>query len=393
MDRRKKHPAGIEIRTHRSGRQTIRIDFTFRGVRCRETLALEPSARNLKYAANLRAEIQRQIEIGAFRYADYFPDSPRARKFGHAVSRQTVGDALRDWLDDAEKTKTFSTWKSYRTSARTHLFPAFDKTRLVDLTPADIRELIRSMPTRSKTIRNVLLPLRGVLKRAVSDEVIEKNPMDAVDVDDLVSPDQKRTKYKVDPFTAEELAAVIAAAGELFGDNARNLVQFHAFTGLRTGELFGLTWSQVDGGTITIDRSIVHGRPASTKTEAGQREVPLPPLAAEALRRQRAVTQLRNGRVFLALNADKWPADYWKHYSAPFASVCERAGVRYRNPYQLRHTFASQMLSGGENPLMIAKIMGHADAQTLFRVYAKWIDQDAGFVSAWGQRQTLNDNA
>lgn len=383
----------MEVRRYKSGREAIRIDFVFRGVRCRETLALEPTRQNLRYAANLRAEIQRKIEIGAFVYTDYFPESTRARVFGHQVSTTTVAQALTDWLEDAKRTKAHSTWKSYRTSVRGWLLPHIGMIRLVDLKPAHIRDMIRACPAKGKTIRNILLPLRAVLKRAATDEIIGANPIDKIDVDDLISRDQKRSEYEVDPFSAGELAAVIGATGRLFGDNGRNLVEFHAFTGLRTGELFGLTWGQVGQGVIRIDRSLVHGKDAWVKTAAGDREVILTDSAAKALKRQKAVTALEGGRVFKALGRNRWPYDYWKHYSEPFKRACQLAGVRYRNPYQLRHTFASQMLSGGENPLMVAKMMGHKDTQMLFRVYAKWIDQGVRFVSSWAGSAPLKSRA
>lgn len=385
--------SGVEVRRYKSGRQAIRIDFVFRGVRCRETLTLEPTRQNLKYAANLRAEIQRKIEIGAFVYTDYFPNSTRARVFGHQVSTVTVADALKDWLEDAKRTKAHSTWKSYRKASRAWLVPHLGAIRLVDLKSAQIRAMVRSCPAKGKSIRNILLPLRGVLKRALADDLISANPMDSVDVDELISPEQKRSNYEIDPFSTDELAGIIEATGKLFGDNGRNMVQFHAFTGLRTGELFGLTWEQVGQGVVRIDRSIVNGRDAWVKTAAGDREITLTPMAAEALRRQKAVTALEGERVFKALGQARWPVDYWKHYSEPFKRACQLAGVPYRNPYQLRHTFASQMLSGGENPLLIAKLMGHKDTQMLFRVYAKWVDQGSRFVSNWASSAPLKSRA
>lgn len=374
---------GVSISSYASGRKAIRLSFTFRGVRCRETLPLEPTPKNLRYADGLIAEINARISRGDFRYTDYFPESKNARKFGHQVSRQTVGEALAEWLDDAERTKAFSTWKAYRTACRTWLVPHLGKIRLVDLKPAHVRDLIRGMPGCLKTISNRLLPLRGVLRRALQDDVISSNPLDAVNVAELVAPAQRSTDYEVDPFSAEELRAVLEAVERLFGGNGRNLVQFHAFTGLRTGELFGLEWSQV-GREIRVDRSLVEGKAAGTKTAAGKRLVPILPGAAQALQSQRPITSLEGGRVFRALTGGALE-NYWRHYSAPFKRACQLAGVRYRPPYQLRHTFASQMLSGGENPLRVADILGHKNVDMVLKVYGRWIDQGREFVSQWGR--------
>lgn len=59
----------------------------------------------------------------------------------------------------------------------------------------------------------------------------------------------------------------------------------------------------------------------------------------------------------------------------------KKAGVRYRRPYQTRHTYASMMLSAGEHPMWVAKQMGHTDWTMIARVYGRWMpqaDQNAG---------------
>ena len=67
-----------------------------------------------------------------------------------------------------------------------------------------------------------------------------------------------------------------------------------------------------------------------------------------------------------------------------------KAGVRYRKPYQTRHTYASMMLMAGENPMWVAKQMGHTDWSLTAKRYARWIQSDmpdAGnkAVERWSQ--------
>lgn len=54
----------------------------------------------------------------------------------------------------------------------------------------------------------------------------------------------------------------------------------------------------------------------------------------------------------------------------------KKAGVRYRNPYQTRHTYASMMLSAGENLAWVSNQMGHSDVLITARTYARWISND-----------------
>ena len=59
----------------------------------------------------------------------------------------------------------------------------------------------------------------------------------------------------------------------------------------------------------------------------------------------------------------------------------KKSAVRYRRPYQTRHTYASMMLSAGEHPMWVAKQMGYIDWTMIARVYGRWMpsaDSDAG---------------
>mgnify|MGYP000017621823 CR=1 FL=1 len=62
----------------------------------------------------------------------------------------------------------------------------------------------------------------------------------------------------------------------------------------------------------------------------------------------------------------------------PFARLSgylqlKRTDIKYRNPYQTRHTFASMLLSRGENPMFVAQQMGHKDWSMIIKVYGRWI--------------------
>ena len=66
-----------------------------------------------------------------------------------------------------------------------------------------------------------------------------------------------------------------------------------------------------------------------------------------------------------------------------YAKVLKRANMRYTKFHNLRHTFASQLLSNGANILYVSQQLGHADASITLKVYAKWIPTT-------GQRQAMN---
>jgi integrase len=390
--RSEKLERGIRIRTYASGKRALEIQFQFRGVTCKEMLSrLDPDKKgDQRYAINLKAEIENAIERQTFRYTDYFPDSRRARLFGHAVSTVTIKELLEAWLKDVKRTHPHSTYRCYRKSCNAHLLPEFGSVRARELTPQLIREWIRNRSGTLKSIRNDLTPLRAVLDRALNDDLIDGNPLDKIKVSKLVSRHQSRTNYEVDPFKYDEIKVVLAIAFE-YDPRIRNLLQFAFYSGLRTSELFGLMWGDVDWrhGVIRVQRAVVERKLKETKTKAGTRDVILIPSALDALKDQKQYSFVGGEFVFVRPNERGSFVDY-EHLERPWKHILKRAKVRYRNPYQTRHTYASQLLSGGENPLFVAQQMGHKTTEMIMRHYGRWVEQAEEkhrhvFVSDFGQ--------
>ncbi|MCG8060572.1 MAG: site-specific integrase [Candidatus Thiodiazotropha endolucinida] len=389
---------GVRIRDYASGVRSIEIQFQFRGVQCKETLSsLDPDKKSdQRYAINLKAEVENAIERQTFRYDEYFPDSKRARIFGHAVSNITIKQLLENWLKDVKRTHPHSTYRCYNKSCQAHLIPEFGDFRARDLTPQAIREWIRGRSATLKSIRNDLTPLRAVLDQALNDDIIDRNPLDKIKVSKLVSRKQAKTDYIVDPFSEDEIKAVLAAATE-YDPRIRNLLQFAFYSGLRTSELFGLKWGDIDRrkGIVRVQRAVVERKLKETKTKAGTRDVILLPAALEALKDQKQYSYVGGEFVFVRLR-QRGPLVDYEHLERPWKHIIKRAGVRYRNPYQTRHTYASQLLSGGENPLFVAQQMGHKTTEMIMRHYGRWVEQAEEkhqhvFVSGFGQADGMTN--
>lgn len=371
-----KTPAGVEIRRWSLGKTTLRISFYYRGVQCRETLKLEVTPSNIKYAERLRCEILNTIERGTFSYADYFPQSNLARRFGHVKTNITIGELLRDFLDQIKATREHSTYIGYKKVCEAHLIPYFGEVALQDLKPAFIREWIRGLQVTSKTVSNLLIPLRAIIEQALNDEYIKSNPLDKIVISKLLSKQTSKSNFKVDPFDKNEVKAILDATHH---EQIRNLFQFAFFTGLRTSELIALQWEDIDltHGIINVVRAVVKKQIKGTKTIAGKRQVMLLPPAIEALKAQMKYTLDLNNRVFHNPRTNQpWETDHQIRRTA-WVHTMKKAGVRYRNPYQTRHTYASMMLSGGENIMWVASQMGHVDTEMVMKTYGKWIPNEA----------------
>lgn len=361
----------------RASKHVYQIAFSFRGVECRELLSLDESKANDKYCERLRSEIVRRIDIGTFNYLEYFPESKRAAVFGLITKKLSgkVGPALKAYKTRSEKVHTHSTYDGYRKSIDNVLIPWCGEFYFHELTPSVIRNWIQEQDTSLKRITNNLLPLRAVMEDAVTDGAIEFNPFDRVKASKLVSPEQREKEEDPDPYTEEELIKILGNIPL----NDRWVFQAWAYTGVRTGEQIGVRWDTVDlnAGTVAIVGTTTLGKDKdSTKTKAGKRQFELLPAAREAYGQMRARTQLQGGRVFInarsTLKDKRWN---YKRLAAIWKRAHKETQIRYRNPYHLRHTFASNLLTQGENPSFIAKLLGHKNAEMVLRVYAVWIEK------------------
>lgn len=366
---------GVTPLTRTGGKQVYRLAFTYRGAQCRETIPLPHTKANGLYCERLRAEILNAIERGTFKYGDFFPDSPRAAAFGHGPARgQTLKVLLEAYRDRVKRTFAPSTFAAVRKAIDNILVPWCGERRPHELTTADIRTWVGLQTTSLKRIRNVAWPLRAVLDELVADEVLESNPFDRLKMAKLVPEAKRVSDFEPDPYTETELRTLLAN----IPTPDRLAFQLWAFTGLRTGELVGLRWPRVDleAGLLRVTETTTERKDKDRpKTKAGIRAVPLLPAAREALELMRTYTLLAGDRVTVnprSTREDKAWDD--KRLAGVWKAAHKGTGIAYRNPYQLRHTFASSLLSEGENIALISRLLGHKTVEMTMRHYARWIE-------------------
>ncbi|MBX9597146.1 MAG: site-specific integrase [Burkholderiales bacterium] len=366
----------------RNGR--IEIDFYYGGVRCRETLLLEPNPKNLKYAAQLRAAILFEISLNKFDYATYFPSSQRVKQFATAQSF-TMDELLNRQIElytgrESNGNMSISTLQGYVNSIQAHLIPSFGKYDITELTPMLIKDWIYSLNCSAKTIRNTLIPLSKVLKTALNDRVIKSNPLEDLDLDEIIKDIAKPSiREKIDPFSTEEKEYLInIATGQL-----KNIVQFNFWAGLRTGELIALRWQDIDleNRIIHVKHNIVRGKEKAPKTKSGVRKIIMLPQAEIALIQQFEITGRQNDFVFHNPTYNlPWAND--QAIRQQWQKLFKDGKVRYRYFYQTRHTYASTLLTNGENIAWIATQLGHINTEMVIKSYGKFIP-DSGVIGGY----------
>ncbi|WDD92827.1 site-specific integrase [Burkholderia sp. FERM BP-3421] len=322
----------------------------------------------MKYAHRLAAEIRDRIRHGTFSITEYFPDEG-------GTTTSLIGEWLDTWL--AAQRIEASTRAGYVAAIRFWKGVAYDKNQSKPLGALAIRALkvihiqtaIANRPDLSgKTINNYLSVLRTALSLAVVDNLLAGNPVKSV-------PNAKHQKRPPDPFSRDEAHLIIAEAQRAYDEQVHNLIEFWFWTGLRTSEILGLEWQNVDlaNGTMLVAKAFVRGQQLDrTKTEV-PRVVHLNSRALAALHRQRTHTQIIGNRVFHDprygaewADEDAFRRTYW-------APMLKRLGVRYRRPYNMRHSYATAMLMAGMTPAFCAKQLGHS-VEMFLTTYSKWVD-------------------
>jgi len=348
---------GVSARGNR-----IQISFSFNGERCREIWPKEPTEKNLKDAYEFRQTILTQIKLGIFDYERTFPTSAKAQKLSHnRGDKITIEDALNKWLRVHQKRIARSTARDYASAMREHLTPQFGHLSLTELKAPDIRNWIASLTISNKRINNILVPLRAIFGEALEDELILKNPLTSIK-------NLKVVTREPNPFNEQEIEAILNV---LEGDD-KNLIQFAFETGLRTSELIGLQWQDIDFDKkrLYVRRAIVRGQTKEPKTKRGVRTVDLNDKAIQALKDQQKnkheLYVFYDKKNSCPLNDKKIRENIWKKALA-------KAGVEYREPYQTRHTFASRHLSNGKPILWVSYQMGHSNPNMTTSRYARWI--------------------
>ncbi|MFP1263052.1 Arm DNA-binding domain-containing protein [Klebsiella michiganensis] len=369
-----KLPRGVTIRKHSNG-ETINITFTYKGVKCREPLSnLEVNSKNIKYAERTLGEIHNKIERGTFNYGEHFPRSARLKIFGNASTGKTVKVYLEEYLVICKTRKlspsTIGGYKKCLNALESlHVFPASE------LTPSALKTWIQSQKTTLKTIRNQLSFLRSALDEAVTDGVLQINPVSLVTASRYQSSKtDEESDYIVDPLSPAEVEALLHAAGN---KQWENLFRFAIETGMRSSELCALRWRDIDfiGKTAHVQNASVVGVIKGTKTKAGTRKIELTEEALYALTCQKPFTFMKDAMVF----EDPKTESPWAGADAirkkAWVPTLRKAGIRYRNPYQTRHTFATRHISRGANLFWLASQMGHKGPEMLFRHYGRYLKE------------------
>ena len=314
-------------------------------------------------------------------------------------SRVTVEKWARAWLQDYVSQHKPNTYKSYRSLMENHVLPAIGRMKLSSVNTGTIRRVFGKMSNDglcASTIKSTKIVLSSCMSAAVENKLIKENPCRGAKV-------KKPPKKQLVFVDRKDIPAFLAEAKKQ-RYSAAILTLFQ--TGIRSGEMRGLRWSDFDEqkAELTIHRQIIetdNGPVIQTPKDDEYRTIVLTPDLVSVLKRhriQQAEARLKYGwkdtpvtRDLIFRDKDGNPYKQSRLYYT-VQIIGRQIGIQGLHPHSLRDSYAIAALRAGVDIKTISNNLGHSDVSMTLNKYMEYTD-DMGRIAAEKYAQYLSDNS
>ena len=331
------------------------ITFYHQSKRYRKSLGLDDTKANRKLAeTKLIPEIQYKLNTGEF------------FKNNNVKKVPTIDEFVKVSFEIHKIHRRGLTQKNHLGVYTNHIKPHLGNKKLDDIKPSLIatwqNKLLETLSTKSLSMARAVLNV--IFNDAIADEIIVRNPLK------LIKKPHNVVVREIKPFTQDEIFILLNNINE----KIRCYFAIGFFTGMRTGEILALKWSDLDyeNSLIKIRRAKRQGIEDKPKTKASIRDIDIIDILYPYLLNHLKFKTHKSEYIFTS-NFEKSYSDCGGIFARYWKPIFEKVNIEYRNPYQMRHTFASMMISNGEDILWVSNMLGHTTSAMTLTKYAKYI--------------------